>query len=329
MVAGPVAEAGSVWYQLAAVDPFGAGCHTPSHPTHSCAGIGSGGRLRAATVGGRGAGGARLSRARVMAGLIALRPLEGLSCFGSAPMTLTAYMTANSLGHGCGIGWPVNPAWLGPCASVPVDRTEALWGGDTLDVGVAPSLGTCSSTSIDGGPGCPLAVLQGRSVEVVVHYDDPQARSCVRASGVAPEPDPAAIVLQCRAALVGTRITATDGLGTLDQREEAWTPEFPTGYQPHVSDSVLWSGVAQTFTAGRSGELTAVQLALNDFFGGSTGPLVVQLIGVVPMASSWRSALQRAGTTYRRTLHCAFLPNAWPWIGRSPGSPFGSPRRLR
>jgi hypothetical protein len=126
------------------------------------------------------------------------------------------------------------------------------------------------------GPTCPLAALQGRWLEIVVHYDDSQAQTCAAVEGAGPAPLPEATVLQCRAALVATRITATDGLGTLDQRQEQSTPEFPIGYQPHVNNSAFRSGVAQTFRAGRSGDLTAVQLQLNGFQG-STGPLVVQV----------------------------------------------------
>jgi hypothetical protein len=206
---------------------------------------------------------------------MALEPLEGLSCFGSTSMTLRVFRTANQYGGDCFFGYSINPAWLGPCGAVSLEEAESLFpSGGALVLHVAPNLGSCNTLGY--GPTCPLAALQGRWLEIVVHYDDAQAQTCAAIEGAGPAPLPVATVLQCRAALVATRITATDGLGTLDQRQEQSTPEFPIGYQPHVNNSAFRSGVAQTFRAGRSGDLTAVQLQLNGFQG-STGPLVVQV----------------------------------------------------
>jgi hypothetical protein len=206
---------------------------------------------------------------------MALKPLEGLACFGSRSMTLRVYATANSQGGGCAPGDTFAPAWLANCAAVSLEEAESLYpAGDALFVQIAPNLGSCDGQAF--GPNCPLAALHGRWIRITVHLDEPQAQSCSLAPGYIGTPAQEATILQCRAALVATAITADDGLGTLDQRQDSWVPEFPIGYQPHASGSAFWSGVAQTFRAGRTGELTAIQLPLNRLVG-TSGPIVVEI----------------------------------------------------
>ncbi|MGH2395333.1 MAG: hypothetical protein ACRDGH_17890, partial [Candidatus Limnocylindria bacterium] len=205
----------------------------------------------------------------------ALKPLEGLACFGSSSMTLQVYATANPQGGGCAPGDPVAPTWLAPCAAVSLEEAESLYpAGDTLWIQIAPTLGSCNGQGF--GPNCPLAALHGRWIRITVHLDYPQAQSCAVGPHSIGTPDQDATILQCRAALVASAITADDGLGELDQHQENWLPESPMGYQPHSSSSATWSRAAQTFTPGRTGELTAIQLPLNRLVG-TSGPLVVQI----------------------------------------------------
>lgn len=274
VVAGPITEDGFVWYQLAAVDPFGAGCGSPQ-PAESL--------VCRDWFGWVAAGGqdgedwlAPLEPACPASGnpaaMMALEPLEGLVCFGSNSMTLRVYASANPRGGGCTLAYAIAPAWLGSCAGVSLEEAETLYpGGDALTVYIAPNLGSCDV--LGSGPTCPLAALHGRWIRITVHYDDPQAQTCAAVPGSIATPDPDATVLQCRAALVASAVSADDGLGVLDQHQETWDDSF-MGYQPHMGGGT-WTRAAQTFTAGRTGVLTAIQLPLNRLVG-TSGPLVVQ-----------------------------------------------------
>jgi len=283
VVAGPIIEDGFAWYQLAAVDPFGAGCGS-AQPAESL--------VCRDWFGWAAAGGkdgedwlAPVEPACPAPGnpatMMALQPLERLTCFGSNSMTLRMYATGNPQG-GCApgntLGMPpgstFTPAWLAGCMAVVLQETESLYpAGVGMSVHIAPSLGSCDWQAL--GPTCPLAALHGRWIKITVHYDDPLAQTCamhIPGSIAAPDPE----VVQCRAALVASAVSADDDLGVLDQHQEAWLPESPMGYQPHSSSSATWSRAAQTFTAGRTGELTAIQLPLNRLVG-TSGPLVVQI----------------------------------------------------
>jgi len=278
VLAGPITEDGYAWYQLAAVDPYGAGCGS-AQPEESlvCRDW-----LGWAAAGGQD-GEAWLAPVEPVCpapgnptSIMALKPLEGLACFGSSPMTLRLYAPAGVVGGGCVPGDPFTPLWLHPaCGPVYFVDSESLFmAGALLSVHIAPSLGSCVGNAGNAfAPDCPLSAIHGRWVKVTVHLDDPQAQSC--SSGFQ-SPGQEATILLCRAALVATAITADDGLGTLDQHQDTWVPEFPIGYQPHTSTTPFFSGVAQTFRAGMSGDLAAVQLQLTGLLG-STGPLVVEV----------------------------------------------------
>jgi hypothetical protein len=278
VVAGPTIEDGFAWYQLAAVDPYGAGCGS-AQPAESlvCQDW-----FGWAAAGGRD-GEAWLAPVDLACpapgnptSIMALKPLEGLACFGSSPMTLRLYAPAGVVGGGCLPGDPFTPLWLHPaCGPVYFVDSESLFmAGAFLSVHIAPSLGSCSGLAYE--PDCPLAALRGRWVRITAHFDDPQAQSCVEPRDAIGTLKKEATILRCRAVLVATAITADDGLGVLDQHQENWLPESPMGYQPHSSSSATWSRAAQTFTAGRTGELTAIQLPLNRLVG-TSGPLVVQI----------------------------------------------------
>ncbi len=281
VVAGPIIEDGFAWYQLAAVDPFGAGCGS-AQPAESlvCRDW-----FGWAAAGGRD-GEAWLAPAEPAcpapgnpATMMALKPLERLACFGPSAMTLRVYAPlhhnpASAARSACMPGDPFAPAWLAGCAAVFFREAESLYTGEgelPLSVHIAPNLGSCDGHLF--GPNCPLAALQGRWIKITVHLDDPQAQSCRVGPGTAPTPNPT--VLQCRAALVASAVSADDGLGELDQHQENWLPEFFMGYQPHMGGGT-WTRAAQTFSAGRTGELTAIQLPLNRLVG-TSGPLVVQI----------------------------------------------------
>ncbi|HEX9738544.1 MAG TPA: response regulator transcription factor [Candidatus Limnocylindria bacterium] len=272
VVAGPVIEDEYAWYQLAAVDPFGAGCGS-AQPTESlvCRDW-----FGWAAAGGQD-GDAWLAPIEPVcpapgnpATMMALMPLEGLACFGSSSMTLRVYATANPQGGGCAPGDPFAPAWLAACAAVSLEEAESLYpAGDALFVQIAPNLGSCDGQAF--GPNCPLAALHGRWIRIMVHYDDPQAQNCAATA----TPDQEATILQCRTAMVATAVSADDGLGALDQHQENWVPEQVMGYQPHMGGGT-WTRAAQTFRAGRTGKLTAIQLPLNRLVG-TSGALVVEI----------------------------------------------------
>ncbi len=274
VLAGPITEDGFAWYQLAPVDPFGAGCGS-AQPEESlvCRDW-----LGWAAAGGQD-GEAWLAPVEPVCPasgnpttMMALKPLEGLACFGSSQMMLRVYAPAGAAGGGCVPGDPFTPLWLHPaCGPAYFEDAESLFmEGAALPVHIAPSLGSCVEDAL--GSNCPLSALNGRWVRITVHLDDPQAQSC---SGGFQSLSREAAVLQCRAALVATAIAADDGLGTLDQHQETWVPEFFMGYQPHMGGGT-WTRAAQTFTAGRTGDLTAIQLPLNRLVG-TSGPLVVQI----------------------------------------------------
>lgn len=266
VVAGPVTEDGFAWYELAAVDPFGTGCGS-AQPAESL--------VCRDWLGWAAAGGqdgedwlAPVEPSCPTPGnpatTAALKPLMRLACFGSGQMTLRVYVTADQVG-GCTPGDTLSPLWLYPCAASRFELAESLSSaGRGLYANFVPSLGN------------PVPSLYGRWVKITAHFDDPQAQNCA----VGPDPigtlDQAATILQCRAALVATAIAADDGLGTLDQRQDAWAPEFPVGYQPRATTTPFSSGVAQTFQAGKAGDLTAVQLQLTGLQG-LTGPVVVEV----------------------------------------------------
>jgi DNA-binding CsgD family transcriptional regulator len=274
VVAGPIIEDGFAWYQLAAVDPYGAGCGS-AQPAES---------LVCQDWFGWAAAGGRDGEAWLgpvepacpapgnPATMMALKPLERLACFASTPMTLRVYLVAGHQSGGCAPGDPFTPLWLHPYCPTLFRVAESLYNtGQELEVNIAPSLGSCSGLAYE--PNCPLAALRGRWVRITAHLDDPQAQTC---SGLFQSLGQEATILQCRRALVATAITADDGLGVLDQHQENWLPESPMGYQPHSTSSATWSRAAQTFAAGRTGELTAIQLPLNRLEG-TSGPLVVQI----------------------------------------------------
>ena len=267
VLAGPVIEDGFAWYQLAAVDPTGVGCGS-AQPAESL--------VCRDWLGWAAAGGQdgeewlepvepNCPAPGNPATTTALKPLERLACFGSSPMTLRVYVTANQ-GGGCAPGDPFTPLWLQPdCAAARFELAESLSAaGRGLYANLSPSLGN------------PVPGLYGRWVKITAHFDDPQAQNCSVGPYSIGTLDKEATILRCRAALVATAIAADDGLGTLDQRQDVWDPGFPVGYQPHASTTVFSSGVAQIFRAGRSGDLTAVQLQLTGLLG-STGPVVVEV----------------------------------------------------
>ncbi|MGH2462201.1 MAG: response regulator transcription factor [Candidatus Limnocylindria bacterium] len=316
VVAGPLIEDGYAWYQLAAVDPFGAGCGS-AQPADSlvCRDW-----FGWAAAGGQD-GEAWLARVEPVcpapgnpATMMTLKPLEGLACFGGSSMTLRVYATANPQGGGCAPGDPFAPAWLAPCAAVSLEEAESLYPAvDTLWIQIAPTLGSCNGQGF--GPNCPLAALHGRWIRITAHLDDPQAQNCTATASTDQEPT----ILQCRAALVATAITPDDGLGMLDQRQETWVPEFPVGYQPHASDSAFSAGVAQTFRAGRTGELTAIQIPLNRL-ASTSGPLVVQIRRGDPdgelMATSPSSSWSGLPTDPGSCLppQCLALDREFAWV---------------
>ena len=279
VVAGPVTEDGYAWYRLAAVDPYGASCGPQPQP----------GSLACQEWFGWVAAGGREGEPWLaplefscpargdLAGLMALEPLEGLSCFGAETMSLRVYQSANRPVTDC-FAYPIDPEWLGSaCLALSFEDDESLFpSGDALVVQIASSLAPAVSCFNERDPNCPVAPLQGRWVEVTVHYDDPMADTCRALDDVEPAPDPDATVLRCRSALVLTNVTAADDLGWIDQQQKTSTPEFPTGYQPNGNGGTLWAGVAQTFKAGRSGELTAIQLRLNRLEG-TSGALLVEI----------------------------------------------------
>jgi DNA-binding CsgD family transcriptional regulator len=272
VVAGPIIEDGFAWYQLAAVDPYGAGCGS-AQPAESL--------VCREWFGWAAAGGqdgeAWLAPIEPVcpapgnpATMMALKPLEALACFGSSSMTLRVYATANPPRGGCEPSDPFVPAWLAPCAAISLEEAESLYpAGGALFVQIAPNLGSCDGQAF--GSNCPLAALHGRWIRITVHYDDPQAQNCAATA----TPDQEATILQCRTAMVATAVSADDGLGALDQHQENWVPEQVMGYQPHMGGGT-WTRAAQTFGAGRTGELTAIQLPLNRLVG-TSGPLVVEI----------------------------------------------------
>jgi DNA-binding CsgD family transcriptional regulator len=278
VVAGPVMADESVWWQIAAVDPYGTGCGSPQ-PAESL--------VCREWLGWAPAGGpdgeAWLTPVEPNClnpgdpvTMTVLKPLERLACLGGRAMTYRLYATANPQAHGCAPGDTFTPAWLAPsCSAVRFELAEALYpaaGG--LDINIAPNLGTCNEAGF--GDNCPLTALQGRWLRITSHLDDPRAQECLpRPVGVGTL-ERAAAILRCRTALVGTRITVDDALGILDQEQVTYVPEFPSGYQPNGNGLEYWAGVAQAFQAGRSGELTAVQLLLNRVEG-TQGAMVVEL----------------------------------------------------
>lgn len=277
VVAGPITEDGFAWYQLAAVEPYGAGCGS-AQPQESL--------VCRDWLGWAAAGGqdgedwlASVEPTCPAPGnpatLTTLKPLERLACFSSSAMTMRMYASGNPQGGGCAPGDTFVPLWLQPnCAAVRLEAAESLNAqGDALYVHIAPNLGSCDGHAF--GPNCPLAGLHGRWIKVTAHLDDPQAQGCATAAYSIGTQAQEATILQCRAALVATAITADDGLGALDQRQENWAPEGPMGYQPHMGQGT-WTRAAQTFTAGRTGELTAIQLPLNRLTG-TSGPLIIQI----------------------------------------------------
>ncbi len=320
VLAGPIVEDGFAWYQLAAVDPSGAGCGS-AQPAESlvcrdwlgwaAAGGQDGEEWLAPVEPSCPAPGNHATTS-------ALKPLVRLACFGSSPMTLRVYLTANPQGGGCPPGDTSTPLWLAGCQSVRLEGTESLFeAGRGLYVNIDPTLGSCPGLAV--GPNCPLSTLQGRWIKVTAHLDHPQAQSCA----VGPSPlgglDQQASILRCRASLVATAIAADDGLGALDQRQEYWVPEFPIGYQPRASTTAFSSGVAQTFHAGESGELAAVQLRLTGLMG-STGPVVVEVhrngpdgeLLATSRPTSWSDLSMDDGSCL--PAQCMALNRMAPWV---------------
>jgi DNA-binding CsgD family transcriptional regulator len=277
VAAGPVVEDGFAWYQLAPVQPFGAGCGSAQPPESlvcrdwfgwAAAGGQDGEAWLASVEPICPAGGS-------LGGLMALEPLDGLACFGSASMTLRVYMPANPQGGGCAPGDPFTPHWLASCAAARFEQAEVVYAADDgLWVNIAPNLGSCNGHGF--GPSCPLTNLQGRWLTLTAQHDHPQSEACSERPVGVPDLQREATILKCRTALAATALVTDDGLGTIDQRQETYAPEFPTGYQPNGNGLGYWAGVAQTFRAGRSGELTAVQLSLNRLQG-TQGSLRIEL----------------------------------------------------
>ena len=300
VLAGPITEDGHAWYRLAPVDPYGAGCGS-AQPEESL--------VCRDWLGWAAAGGqdgeawlAPVEPACPASGnpatMMALKPLEGLACFGSSQMTLRVYTPSNVGGGGCAPGDPFTPPWLNPaCGPVYFEDSESLFvAGASLPVHIAPSLGNCVGNAF--GADCPLSALHGRWVKITAHFDDPQAQSC---SGQFQSLGQESTILQCRAALVATAITADDGLGTLDQHQDTWISQYEIGYQPRASNPSFHSGVAQTFRAGKSGELTAIQLQL----GGLLDPPArswSRSAGMVRRARCWRPVGRPAGLICRRLI---------------------------
>lgn len=277
VVAGPTIEDGYAWYQLAAVDPYGASCQQQPPGSLACqewfgwaaAGATDGEPWLAALETACPARGD-------LAGLIALKPLEGLSCFGAESMSVRVYRSANRPAGEC-FAHPIDPPWLASaCLALAFEDDESLYpSGDALVV--HQSLAPAEACLDERDPNCPVAPWEGRWVQINVHFDDPAAEDCRALDNAVPIPDPDATVLRCRAALVLTGVDSADDLGYRDQEQKTSTPEFPTGYQPNGNGGAgLWAGVAQTYTAGRNGELTAIQLRLNRLER-TSGALVIEI----------------------------------------------------
>ena len=120
------------------------------------------------------------------AGLVDLVPYGGLACYGGKEIQLTGEV------H-CELGDVdrsySGPDWLRDDRSCTID----LGGGETMEI-------------FDGGITGLVYPMTQRAV-VTGHFDDPKAATCAYALDP-PTPDPATVVVNCRAMFVGTALEA-------------------------------------------------------------------------------------------------------------------------
>jgi len=135
---------------------------------------------------------------------------HAVSCFGSQPLTFTAYVPATE-----GLGgvsayrqtphWLADPWWGVILQPGPTPETDQnAW----LIVRLAPSLGDCRITDIRATT-CPFGSKIEQFVQVTGHFDDPAAPTCqskpATAGGPA-GPSKSQMVARCRSAFVVTEI---------------------------------------------------------------------------------------------------------------------------